>query len=135
MMARHRRPKDTPKGITVILIGVLSLLISTLLLSFLFSLIAYSMQNPEAVLAVFATVSLMASAAVSGFITAKCDKKRGIFYAVLSSLFASLILIFIGLIIKGGEMSIFSTLNYAIATVISVLSAAIGKRQRKRRTI
>lgn len=132
-MMRHKKRRTAPEGVKLLLLGTLYMALSFFLFAIAFSFIAYSMPDPLSYIGIFSIISLMASAAVSGFIEGRIGRAKGVAYALLSSLFFSLLALLGGLIMGGGAVPVGCIINYLLYIALATLFSLIGVRTRGKR--
>ena len=91
-------------------------------------------ENPTAHVGLCSMAVLFITAAVSGYATSRYKGEGGMLPTMLSSLFAVLVMLMIGLIGGDGKLPLVSVINLVAFMLISALGAMLGrKKERKRR--
>ena len=132
-MSRHKKRREAPGSITVMLLGVLASAILTALLSFIFSFIALSMANPDGAVGIFSIAALIITAAITGFTLSRVKGEGGVLLSTLSALLFTLILLLIGLIASGGALPLGCIINYVCFIAVSAISSLLGRRRGRTR--
>ncbi len=119
--------------------GIRGLLYSSLItfgiiivISFIFSLIAASADNPIAKTDIFSLLSLIISGVVSSFI---CSKRFGMGKALLSSLFVILIMLLLGIVFSSGRLSGSAFMNYGCFFGTCAVGSYLGRKREKKHKI
>lgn len=121
----------------LIIIGCGAMIVGVLITTFIFAVISSITKNPTALTGILSLVSLLVAGAVTSFILAKVIRDGGTLIAIVSSVAVSLIMSVIGLIAKGGMISISVFLNYlafiGTSSLFAFLAGKTGERKRRYR--
>ena len=134
-MYREKRKKESGKGRFFLISLAISLGV-LILTSLVMSLVAYASPDPTGNIGLYSLISLLLSAAVSGFIISGRYGERRIAMTALISLATVLILIIFGMVASGGRLGLGALMNYlsyfGVAVLISLFSKGRqGKRHKK----
>ena len=132
-MKKHKFRKNCSNSALIFgtLLSVFSLLLSTLIFSFILS----KLENPISLVGVGSLAALLTSAAISGFFTSKYKGEGGTVSAILSSLITCLLIFATGLIASGGKLGLSLLMNILCYLLVSSLFgklASLKKRRRRR---
>lgn len=110
---------------------------SAVIVAFILALVANSSANSTENIPLFALVTLVISAAVSGVVISRMKGSGGVKFSALVSLAFVLILLLISVIVGKGSVAPSAFMNYASFLGVCVLSAYLtrkrGRTQRKRK--
>ena len=112
-----------------VLFSTVTLFASLIILSFILS----RLENPVALVGIASLVSLLVSAAISSFVTAKHKGEGGTLTVLLSSLIVSIIIFAVSLIHSGGKAELSVLMNSVCYVAVSLLFARIAGIKKKRR--
>ena len=100
-------------------------------LSFIFALIANSLEDSTGHLGIFSLVTLLMGGAIGGFITAKVKRDGALVFSAIVALAVVAIMLIICLITSGNLGGAF--MNYACYMGVAIFSAFLGSREKKHR--
>ena len=103
------------------------------LVSLFMAIIAYSGDDPSEAASLYSLISIVVSAAVSGYATARLSGEKGFVTALIAAFTFSLILLAAGLIVGGGKLFGGSFMNYGCYLGTSALFSVLGSKKRGRR--
>ncbi len=132
MQRKHRSKSEGGIGREVF-IGVMISLAALTLLSVAGGFIVYMQNDPLAAMNVASLIVLLVSGAASGYITAKLAREKKMTVALLSVLAVCFIMLAVGMIATGGGITWQVPLNYACYMGVSLLTARLGAREKRRR--
>jgi hypothetical protein len=126
--------KTKNKGFLISLLkNVLLYLIMPFIISLLLTAPAFLSPDPISLTGIFGLISIIASGAICGFISAKQNKQSGIKLALLYSAISSFILVAVSLLLVD-KCNLSNLLMNAFSYILtSVLFAYLGKREKKRK--
>ena len=129
---KKRKIKKDGRGALLIgtLLCALIFIATILIFSFLLSLF----ENPVSLVSPSALLSYLISGAFSAFINAKRKGEGGTLSAILSSLLASALFFFVGLICSRGKIELSVLMNILCYILVSILFARLAGIKKKRRT-
>ena len=131
---KHRNGNFQIGKIGQIALTTLYSLAVMLALTLILSALSLLGQNPLSTLGIMTIVIIAGSGAICGVSLSRVFKENGIQMTVLSSLFLSLIILAVGLILGGGKISLKLPLNILIYLLCSIISAYLARpKGRKRR--
>ncbi len=118
--------------------GVLTAIILSVVLLLVFSFIAYTRDDPDSYLTIFAGVALYASAFVCGFVAAKKNRQSGLLCGLVSGIVFMALVILLSLLGRNTDegTSNLRWVMYLVICGISLLGGIIGvpsKAVRKRK--
>ena len=121
----------------LLLIGAGVSLASVPAVSLTLAIASYLTKNPTSLVGAFSLLSLLLAGAISGFANARLGGDGGSLIGIISAIAASLIMLSVGLIWRGGMLPLSALLNLTAFILTSVGSAILGKKRarstRKRR--
>ena len=121
----------------LLLIGAGVSLASVLTMTLILAIASYFTKDPTSLVGAFSLLSLLLAGAISGFVNARIGGEGGALIGIISASVASLIMLSVGLIWRGGMLPLSALLNLTAFILTSVGSAILGKKRarsaRKRR--
>ena len=121
----------------LLLIGAGISLASVLTMTLILAIASYFTKDPTSLVGAFSLLSLLLAGAISGFVNARIGGEGGALIGIISASVASLIMLSVGLIWRGGMLPLSALLNLTAFILTSVGSAILGKKRarsaRKRR--
>ena len=121
----------------LLLIGAGVSLASVLTMTLILAIASYFTKDPTSLVGAFSLLSLLLAGAISGFVNARTGGDGGALIGIISASVASLIMLSVGLIWRGGMLPLSALLNLTAFILTSVGSAILGKKRarstRKRR--
>ena len=121
----------------LLLIGAGVSLASVLTMTLILAIASYFTKDPTSLVGAFSLLSLLLAGAISGFVNARIGGDGGSLIGIISASAASLIMLSVGLIWRGGMLPLSALLNLTAFILTSVGSAILGKKRarstRKRR--
>ena len=121
----------------LLLIGAGGSLASVLTMTLIMAIASYFTKDPASLVGAFSLLSLLLAGAISGFVNARIGGDGGALIGIISASVASLIMLSVGLIWRGGMLPLSALLNLTAFILTSVGSAILGKKRarstRKRR--
>lgn len=129
-----KKHKNKELGLTALmLLGAGFALFVIGAMSMVLAIISSLTNDPTAFTGAFSLLSLIASGAVSGFVTSKANGEGGTLIGILSSVIAASLILLIGLIWKGGMLNLGVALNLIAFIGVSVIFSLLGKKRVKKR--
>ena len=116
-------------ALTRLFIGAGVAIASLLSFALIFSAAALLFEDASAKISAFAMATVVASAIVGGAVVSRTVGEDKISMALLSSLLAALILMLIGVMIKGGSLPFSVFLNFIIFVGAFTLSAYLFRKR------
>ena len=95
--------------------------------SLIMTAVAMSTEDPASKIGIFALISMLTAAFVSGIFTSKFKGDGGLGFTALLSLMVVLIMLLINVIISGGRVSGSAFMNYGCYLGVFILSSLLGK--------
>ena len=121
----------------LLLIGAGVSLASVLTMTLILAIASYFTKDPTSLVGAFSLLSLLLAGAISGFVNARIGGDGGSLIGIISASLASLIMLSVGLIWRGGMLPLSALLNLTAFILTSVGSEILGKKRarstRKRR--
>ena len=121
----------------LLLIGAGVSLASVLTMTLILAIASYFTKDPTSLVGAFSLLSILLAGAISGFVNARIGGDGGALIGIISASLASLIMLSVGLIWRGGMLPLSALLNLTAFILTSVGSAILGKKRarstRKRR--
>ena len=106
-------------------------------LSMLMSGVALMTKDPTSLIGIFSLLSLIISAALSGFANAKLNPTEKISFPLTVCLAVTMTMLFTGVILSKGHMSLGSLMNYlcyfGIYALLSYFGAKGGRKHKRKR--
>ena len=131
-MHREKRKIHVSGGGKFFLISLALSLGILLVTSLVMSAIAYSSPDPTGKIGIYSLVSLIVSAAVSGFLISRLSGSGSVGMAALTSLATVLVLILFGAIASGGKLGVSALMNYLCYFGVALLFSLFGKKRERR---
>ena len=97
--------------------------------AFICAIISSGLENPTARLGMTSLAAFLIGGAISAFATAKYKGEGGFAPALLSSLFLTLALFLVGLIMSGGSLPLITVINLICYLGVSALFALLAIRK------
>ena len=121
----------------LLLIGAGVSLASVLTMTLILAIASYFTKDPTSLVGAFSLLSILLAGAISGFVNARIGGDGGALIGIISASLASLIMLSVGLIWRGGMLPLSALLNLTAFILTSVGTAILGKKRarstRKRR--
>ena len=134
-MKKHTTLREKRQGARALLVGFLINAATLALLGLIFTLIAYTTDDPLSLAGIFSVLSLLLCAAISGFTVSK--RSESAYAAPLSSVAFGLMLLGACALISDGKVGVGSFINLIIYIALAALFGKLGKgsgaRARRRR--
>ena len=108
-------------------------IVSVIGVSFVFALVANSSENSTENIPLFALISLVVSAMISGCVISRIRGAGGVKFSALVSLAFVLILLLISVIVNKGSISPSAFMNYASFLGVTTLAAYLGRKKEGKR--
>ena len=131
MKYRSTKRKEKKKGATF-LFGILFNCSTFLVLLFLASLILSRLKNPLGASGIASFLTLMISAAVSGFTTAKKSGTNTVLPSGLCAIFFSSLLFALAMILCKGSVKAVTAINLLVYVAVAFIFAAFAKKKKRR---
>ena len=112
----------------LLLIGTGIALASVLGVSLTLAIASYFTKDPTALTGAFSLLTLLLAGAISGFITSRTGGEGGSLIGILSSLLATLVMLSVGLIWRGGMLPLSALLNLTAFALTMIGAAILGKK-------
>lgn len=128
-MKNRFKAKNKATPIKSVLIGVLSVLIFFLILSFITTVILYNTSDPTSKTGLFSIISFVLSGAIATFINTKLYGNENIMLPIFSSL-ASLVVFMIISLIFCGKITGGNLMSALCFTLASTLALILGKKKK-----
>jgi len=131
-----KKQKRKELGLTpLMLLGAVFAVATVVVMSFLMAVISSLTKNPTSLTGALSLISLILAGAVSAFITSRVNGDGGTLIGILSSVISAFMITAIGLICKGGALTLGMPLNLLAFIGVSVIFSLLGKKRsnRKRR--
>ena len=131
-MKKHKR-KELGLG-ALLVIGTVASVGAVFVMAFILALISSMTKDPTSLTGAFSLLALLLAGAVSGFVISRVNGEGGKLIGILSSVIATVVMMIVGLIWKGGFLPLGALLNLLAFLAVCILSSLLGqKRPRKRR--
>ena len=131
-MKKHKR-KELGLG-ALLVIGTVASVGAVFVMAFILALISSMTKDPTSLTGAFSLLALLLAGAVSGFVISRVNGEGGKLIGILSSVIATVVMMIVGLIRKGGFLPLGALLNFLAFLAVGVISSILGKkRARKRR--
>ena len=131
-MHKFKRKLNTATRPRAYLAGLLISVGVLVITSLVMSALAYSSPDPTGKIGIYSLVSLILSAAISGFMVSRFFSDGGIGIALLTSFSVVLILMLFGVIIGGGRLGGGAFMNYLSYFGVALLFTIFGKKRERR---
>ena len=132
-MGKGRKSGAQRTNASALVFGIIFTTVVFIFTALIGAAIAGSLENPTGNIGTVALVCFMLTAALSGVTISKYKGEGGIFPSVLSSLFFTLVLLIIGLIMTKGHLPIIAIINLCLFILITVIFAYLGRKRATRR--
>ena len=130
---KKRKRKELGLG-ALLVIGTVASVGAVFVMAFILALISSMTKDPTSLTGAFSLLALLLAGAVSGFIISRVNGEGGKLIGILSSVIATVVMMIVGLIRKGGFLPLGALLNLLAFLAVGVISSILGKkRARKRR--
>ena len=131
---KHRTLKKEKGSVGVIFIGALFSAILLAVLSFVFSLITGAVEDPLKIIGIMSTLSLLLTAAISGFAITVYKGDGGLLTSVLSATLFVLLLVSVSLIFGEGSIAPKNLLNFIAYFLVALLVTLFASRPKRHRS-
>ena len=125
-MADFKKTQGKNQSIRGLLLSSAFIILVIVTLSFIAAIICNITQCRSDGIKIYALGVLIASALISGFVN---SKRGGVKEALFASLFISLIMLLLGIILSGGKIAASAFMNYGCFLLISVAGSYLGRRR------
>ena len=120
------------------IICIIQSLVTIIILSMIMAAVLMKFKDPTGKLPILALITMLISAAASGFVSSKLNPTGKLSFSLLSALSVTLIMLLTGLVASAGHLSGSAFMNYlcylAIYALLSYFTTK-GKRHRRRRSL
>ena len=127
-----RRKTKQRTHLSVLVFGIIFSIATLAMLSFVSSFILMSTKNPLLSVKTASLVTLLSTAAISGFATAKYKGDLNFGISILTSLSVTVLMLAISLISAKGNVGGGIFMNYVCFLLISVFFSFVGRRKIRR---
>lgn len=134
MIKGNKTDSNRPIYISV-MIGIISGLILILLLSLILSFVMTVVDFPQLLVSLSATLSFSAGGFLTGVISAKLNKNKGLLIGALAGLFLFLLIALIGLLVAGGGIGTKFLIRFAVTVISSAIGGIIGVNLGSKRNV
>ena len=130
-MAKRFYKKSNMSALSKLAIGALISILSLLAFAVIFGIVAMMFQDVTGKIPLFSIMTVILSGAVAGAIVSRFITDGNLGFSLLTALFASLVLMLLGVIMGGGAVSVSVFLNFLIFIGVFGLSSYIFKKREK----
>lgn len=130
-MAKKFYKKDNMGTLSRLAVGTLICACSIVIISTVFGAVATSLEDTTAKIPLFAMLTLILSAILSGGVVSRTVADGRVIFSMLIALLTSLIFILIGIIVGGGAVSGAVFLNFLIFVGVFTLAAYLFRKREK----
>ena len=123
-----RRNKRSLSGWRALAFGVGAGIVSLVITALIAALVCYLSNDPMAISDVASLAALLLGGGIAGFITPRITEDGAILPAALSALLLPLLMLLIGILTSGGNLSPRIPLNLLCYFGVSVISSLLSKR-------
>ena len=133
-MKKHNRATMSKRKFCSVLFGMVICALAFILLSLIFSAALINLQNPLGVIKTAFFALFLTSAAISGFINAKRSAEKEIRASIFSAALFLAPIFMVSLIMNGGKLSLYVSMNGLCYILITIIFAFIAKQNNQRKT-
>ena len=130
MKKHNKKEKSFP---ALLMIGAGVSLASVALISFVTAIASSFTKDPTSLTGAMSLISLLLAGVISAVISSRQNEDAGVLIATLSAVISAILMLAVGLIMKGGLVPFGTLINHTAFVGISALTAALAKRRPKRR--
>ena len=131
-MSKRRKFSENKNGARRFFLEVLLSIAAIILSSFVMAIIANGSKNSTANLALYALLSLLISAALSGFFISRLRTDGGVKWALLAAVAVVLLMSGGAMIICKGKIAPASIMNYLSYLGVCLIFTYLGRKKEKR---
>ena len=129
-MKKHNKKEF---GLFVLLIiGAAASVATVFITALALAVISSLTKNPSALVGAFSMLTLVLAGGISGFAISRVSGEGGALVGILSSVIASLLMMSVGLIWRGGLLPLGGLLNLLVFLAMGIISSLLGKKRPKR---
>ncbi|MBQ8690019.1 MAG: hypothetical protein IJ515_06630 [Clostridia bacterium] len=132
-MGKGKKSGVRKTNASALVFGIIFTTAVFLLTALIGAAIAGGLKNPTGSIGTISLIVLMTTAAISGIAISKYKGEGGVFPSVLSSLFFTLVLLIIGLVLTKGHLPLIAVINLALFILVNTIFAYLGKKREPRR--
>ena len=131
-MKKHKR-KELSLG-AMLAIGTVASVVSVGVVAFILAIISSLTKDPTSLTGAFSLLTLVLAGAISGFVISRVMGDGASLVGTLSIAIATVAMLAVGLIWKGGLLPLGALLNLCVFLAVGVIASVLGKqRPRKKR--
>ena len=130
-MKKHKR-KELSLG-TMLAIGTVASVVSVGIVAFILAIISSLTKNPTSLTGAFSLLTLVLAGAISGFVISRVMGDGASLVGTLSVAIATVAMLAVGLIWKGGLLPLGALLNLCVFLAVGVIASVLGKQRPRKR--